>query len=459
MLGLSEKTKIHFIGIGGIGMSGIAEVLLDLGHRVSGSDLHAGPITDHLASKGAEIHIGHAAGNLNGVTIVVYSTAIDNANPEIMRAKEEKIPIVRRAEMLAELMRLKKGVAIAGSHGKTTTTSMVATIFHEAGLDPTHIIGGIVSNLGGNARKGNGEFLIAEADESDGSFLLLSPVMAVVTNIDNDHLDFHKTEANIRLAFVEFINKLPFFGRVALNAQDPGIQMIMDQIKRPYVLFGMANKNSALLDYAVKDVAYAPGKTVFEVLHKGESLGMIETRVSGEHNVLNAAAAIAICHEAGIGFSQIASGIRQFVGVGRRLESLWKQGHFEVIDDYGHHPTEIRATLKTVKDVYRKPVCVVFEPHRYSRTQQLWDDFLTCFDLADEVFIAPIYAASEKPIDGITAKKLVEALQGRRQRISYISSLASMKEMIEKRRASDMVFLTLGAGSISKTIKSIVKAL
>lgn len=459
MLGLSEKTKIHFIGIGGIGMSGIAEVLLDLGHRVSGSDLHAGPITDHLASKGAEIHIGHAAGNLNGVTIVVYSTAIDNANPEIMRAKEEKIPIVRRAEMLAELMRLKKGVAIAGSHGKTTTTSMVATIFHEAGLDPTHIIGGIVSNLGGNARKGNGEFLIAEADESDGSFLLLSPVMAVVTNIDNDHLDFHKTEANIRLAFVEFINKLPFFGRVALNAQDPGIQMIMDQIKRPYVLFGMANKNSALLDYAVKDVAYAPGKTVFEVLHKGESLGMIETRVSGEHNVLNAAAAIAICHEAGIGFSQIASGIRQFVGVGRRLESLWKQGHFEVIDDYGHHPTEIRATLKTVKDVYRKPVCVVFEPHRYSRTQQLWDDFLTCFDLADEVFIAPIYAASEKPIDGITAKKLVEALQGRRQRISYISSLASMKEMIEERRASDMVFLTLGAGSISKTIKSIVKAL
>lgn len=461
MLGAPEKTKIHFIGIGGIGMSGIAEVLLDLGHRVSGSDMVASPITQRLASKGAEIYHGHAASNLNGVTLVVYSTAIDSGNPEIQRARAEKIPLVRRAEMLAELMRLKKGIAIAGSHGKTTTTSMVATIFHEAGLDPTHIIGGIVSNLGGNARKGSGEYLIAEADESDGSFLLLDPQLAVVTNIDNDHLDYHKTEENIRRSFIDFINRLPFYGRVALNAHDVGTRMILGEIKRPYVLFGIAKDRPDLqrLDYAASAISYLPGKTQFEVWSKGVLMGHITTRVSGAHNVLNALAAIAISHEAGLTLEQIAVGIERFVGVGRRLESLWKSGDFEIIDDYGHHPTEIKATLATIKEVFQKPVCVVFEPHRYSRTEQLWEDFLTCFEGADEVFVGPIYAASEIAIPGITGEVLARELAQRNGKTTYIDDLAKMKALIQERRAKKMIFLTLGAGSISKKAKGIVEQL
>lgn len=457
MLGQNGQTKIHFIGIGGIGMSAIAEVLLDLGHRVSGSDVASGPITERLASKGAEIYLGHREENLKDVTLVVYSTAIDPNNPEVQRARREKIPLVRRAEMLADLMKLKTGIAIAGSHGKTTTTSMVATIFHEAKLDPTHIIGGIVSNLGGNARTGKGEFLIAEADESDGSFLFLSPQWAVVTNIDNDHLDYHKTEENIRKAFIDFVNKLPFFGRAALNGQDPGTRMILSELKRPYVLFGVAKTSDERrqLDYVADNTDFGPGHTEFDFWHKGVKLGRLMTRVSGVHNVLNAMAAAAISLEAGLSFAQVAAGISKFEGVGRRLESLWKQGGFEVIDDYGHHPTEIRATLATIKDVYKKPVCVVFEPHRYTRTQQLWQDFTRCFEGADEVFIGPIYAASEAEIPGVSAQKLAQEIGGAK----YLPSLDAMGELMRERKNKDMVFLTLGAGSISKKAKTLVQNL
>lgn len=461
MLGLSKKIKIHFVGIGGIGMSGIAEVLLSLGYPVSGSDLSSSATTESLKLKGAEIHLGHKKENLVDVGLVVYSSAIDDSNPEIQRAKSERIPIIRRAEMLAELMRLKFGIAIAGSHGKTTTTSMVATIFHEAGKDPTHIIGGVVSNLGGHAKKGDGDILIAEADESDGSFLFLNPINAVITNIDNDHLDFHKSEENIRLAFVNFVNRLPFYGIVALNAHDPGTKKIIPSIKRPYVLFAIAKDldEKVVIDYSADKISYSPGRTEFDLWSKGSRIGRVVLNVSGEHNVLNALAAISISHQTGLGFQEIIAGLLKFYGVGRRLESLWKNGKFEIIDDYGHHPTEIKATIKTIKEVYKKELCVVFEPHRYSRTQQLWSEFLQCFEGADEVFVGPIYAASEPALPGITSDKLVADLQLKNPRTKLISNLDQMRDLISERKERDMIFLTLGAGSISKKAKGIVQSL
>lgn len=461
MLGLSKKIKIHFVGIGGIGMSGIAEVLLSLGYPVSGSDISTGPAIEHLRSAGAQIFIGHSEENVQDAGLVVYSSAIDATNPEIRKAKAERIPLVRRAEMLAELMRLKYGIAIAGSHGKTTTTSMVATIFHEAGKDPTHIIGGVVSNLGGHARKGNSEYLIAEADESDGSFLYLNPIMAVVTNVDNDHLDFHKTEENIRQAFVDFINRLPFYGRVALNAHDPGTKKILEFVKRPFVFFGIARNldEKVVLDYSADSIVYLPRKTTFDLWTKGSRVGTITIQTSGEHNVLNALAAISISRESGLEFEQIVSGLARFGGVGRRLESVWKKNEFEIIDDYGHHPTEIRATLKTLKSVYKKRICVVFEPHRYSRTQQHWKDFTNCFVDADEVYLGPIYAASEAAIPGITAQSLAAALVENGVKASFIPNYDVMMDLVKEKMSGDMVFLTLGAGSISKKIKEIVKKL
>lgn len=461
MLGLPKKLKIHFVGIGGIGMSGIADVLLSMGYLVSGSDINPSATTDELKSKGAEIYIGHNETNIQDVNLLVYSSAIDFNNPEIKKAKSDRIPFVRRAEMLAELMRLKYGIAIAGSHGKTTTTSMVATIFHDAGKDPTHIIGGIVNNLGSHAKMGASEYLIAEADESDGSFLHLNPIMAVVTNVDNDHLDFHKTEENIKQAFIDFVNKIPFYGKVAINAHDKGTNEILSRIKRPYVLFGIARnlEEKVSLDYVAWNVQYAIGETSFELWHQGSSKGKIKLSVSGEHNVLNALAAISISHETGLTFVSISQGISKFKGVGRRLESLYKSKDFEIIDDYGHHPTEIKATLKTLKEIYKKKICVVFEPHRYSRTKQLWNDFINSFEHADEVFVGPIYAASEAAIPGISSDSLVSAMVERHGEKFKAVSLDSMNTIIEDLKNKNVIFLTLGAGSISKKIKLLVSKL
>jgi UDP-N-acetylmuramate--alanine ligase len=461
MLGLPKKLKIHFVGIGGIGMSGIADVLLSMGYQVSGSDLNLSPVIENLRSKGAQIFIGHKEENIQDVNLLVYSSAIDFNNPEIKKAKADRIPFVRRAEMLAELMRLKYGIAIAGSHGKTTTTSMVATIFHDAGMDPTHIIGGIVNNLGTHAKMGGSEYLIAEADESDGSFLHLNPIMAVVTNVDNDHLDFHKTEENIKQAFIDFVNKIPFYGKAALNAHDKGTQDIIAKIKRPYVLFGIAKnlEEKVSLDYVAWNVSYARGETSFELWHLGSAKGKIQLAVSGEHNVLNALAAISISHETGLSFDAIRSGILKFKGVGRRLESLYRNGDFEIIDDYGHHPTEIKATLKTLKEIYKKRICVVFEPHRCSRTKQLWNDFINSFENADEVFVGPIYPASESAIPGISSDTLVSAMKERFGAKFKSISLDTMIELIQERKKENLIFLTLGAGSISKKVKVIVSQL
>jgi UDP-N-acetylmuramate--alanine ligase len=461
MLGLSKNLKIHFVGIGGIGMSGIAEVLLSLGYKVSGSDVNPSQTIENLKSNGATVYIGHKESNIEGVDLIVYSSAIDGSNPEIKKAKLDKIPFVKRAEMLAELMRLKYGIAIAGSHGKTTTTSMVATIFHSAGKDPTHIIGGIVNNLGSHAKKGDGEILIAEADESDGSFLFLNPIMSVITNIDNDHLDYHKTEENIKKAFVDFVNKLPFYGKVSLNAHDKGTQDILSQVKRPYVLFGIPKSldEKCSLDYSACNIQFNPGQTQFELWHQGSKVGIAKMGVAGTHNVLNSLAAISVSHQSGLGFDEILLGLSNYKGVGRRLEKLFEKDGFEIIDDYGHHPTEIKATLNTLKEVYKKRICVVFEPHRYSRTQQLWNDFLTCFDEADEVYIGPIYAASEAAISGINSEELVKAFKLKSSNVHLLDNLDMMSNLIAKNKNEKMVFLTMGAGSISKKIKAIVSSL
>jgi UDP-N-acetylmuramate--alanine ligase len=458
MLEWSKSTKLHFIGIGGIGMSGIAEVLLDLGCSVSGSDLSSSAVTENLKKKGACVFQGHSAENVEGSTLVIYSSAIDKKNPEVARALELKIPMIRRAEMLAELMRLKKGIAVAGSHGKTTTTSLIATIFHEAKLDATHIIGGIVHNLGGNAKKGDGEFLIAEADESDGSFLQLSPVMAAVTNIDNDHLDHYGTEEKIVEAFVEFLNKLPFYGKAILNRDDKNSYQIKEKIKRPTLWFSKSvPKDEA--DFVATDVKLSAAGAEFNLHCRGKLVQKFTTHMLGQHNISNALAAIATCFECGIDWTTIQSGLLKFQGVGRRLERLYSKDNFVIIDDYGHHPTEVRATISALKDVDKRPLCIVFEPHRYTRTQNFWEEFQTCFDGADELFITPIYAASENPIPGITTEKLIEEMKKKGKKVFLLQNLDSMKELINERKNKEMIFLTLGAGAISKKAQQLVKDL
>lgn len=452
MLGWLNTTRLHFIGIGGIGMSGIAEVLLDLGYKVSGSDLSTSSVTDNLQKKGAVIFKGHASSQVEGVDIVVYSSAIDPKNPECQRANELHIPMIRRAEMLAELMRLKFGIAVAGSHGKTTTTSLVATIFQEAKLDATHIIGGIVSNLGGNAHMGEGKYLIAEADESDGSFLQLSPIMAAVTNIDDDHLDHYGTKDRIVDAFVEFVNKLPFYGRAVMNANDPASRSILERVKRPLIWYGVNTE----ADYVATDVSYSAKGTAFTLTANGKIVGQIETHLIGAHNVSNTLAAIAISHEAGIEWNVIVSGLLKFKGVGRRLEKIFEKNDFLIIDDYGHHPTEVAATIKALKAVDHRKLTVVFEPHRFSRTQNFWKEFQECFAGADELFISPIYAASEKPIDGITSERLVEEMKAKGIRASFLPQLDGMKSLMIEGKG---IFLTLGAGAISKKARELVKEL
>ena len=455
MLGWLNTTRLHFIGIGGIGMSGIAEVLLDLGYKVSGSDLNTSSVTDNLEKKGALIYKGHAASHVEGVDIVVYSSAIDPKNPECQRASELHIPMIRRAEMLAELMRLKFGIAIAGSHGKTTTTSLVATIFQEAKLDATHIIGGIVNNLGGNARMGEGKYLIAEADESDGSFLQLSPIMAAVTNIDDDHLDYYGTKERIVEAFVEFVNKLPFYGRAVMNANDPVSKSILEKVKRPLIWYGMNTE----ANYVASDVTYSAKGTAFTLTCDGKNIGKVETHMIGAHNVSNTLAAVAISHEAGIDWPTIISGLLKFKGVGRRLEKIYEKNDFIVIDDYGHHPTEVAATINALKAVDQRTLTVVFEPHRFTRTQNFWNEFQECFTGVDELYISPIYAASEAPITGITSEKLVEEMKAKGIKASFLPKLDEMKQLLAERNSREGIFLTLGAGAISKKARELVKTL
>lgn len=459
MFGINKSYKLHFIGIGGIGMSGIAEVLLNLGYKVSGSDISESESVLRLKSLGAEIYLGHQETNIQDVQLIVYSSAINNKNPEYAYGQKHNIPLIKRAEMLAELMRLKFGIAVAGSHGKTTTTSFVATILSELNFDPTHIIGGVVSNLGGNARKGDGEYLVAEADESDGSFLYLNPIMSVVTNIDNDHLDYYQNEENLQKAFEEFVNKVPFYGVVCLNGHDEKIASLINNIKRPYVTFGIKGEEikTNSLDYIASNIEQTDLGTKFSVEYDNQ-IESFEISLFGKHNVLNALGAISMCHKLGIELKEIASVISNFKGVARRLELVYNTKELLVIDDYAHHPTELVATVNTIKDRYKdRKLVVIFEPHRYSRTKNFWKEFVSSFDNADQVFVLPIYPAGEEPIDYIDSEILVKHLNERKIDAGYLDSFTKISEVINQNLDDKAVVLSLGAGPISRNVKSIIK--
>lgn len=458
MFTFKKDVKIHFIGIGGIGMSGIAEVLISLGYHVSGSDVTRSANTEKLQSLGAQVYVGHRAENITDATVVVYSSAVTDHNPEMQEAKKRNIPIMRRAEMLAELMRLKQGLAIAGTHGKTTTTSMLATILDGAGLDPAYIIGGIVRNLGGHAKVGKGEYLVVESDESDGSFLLLNPVMACITNIDDDHMNFYHSEAELYEAFKTFANRVPFYGYCALNAHDKKLMQIKKEMNKPSLTFGVEDEEIKDADFMARHIRYTLEGTFYELLYKGEKVADIRIASPGRHNVLNSLAAISIAASMGIPYDKIARSIQNFEGVGRRFQVLWDKNNLEVIDDYAHHPTAVGVTLKTLREL--KPnhrIIAVFEPHRYTRTKDCWNSFFHCFNHADEVYLSPIYPASETPIEGISSDRLAADINRLHPKlIQTLGDISDLKNILNKKYDQKTVIITLGAGSIGKKIREYV---
>jgi len=447
---MNRKTKhIHFVGIGGIGMSGIAELLLNLGYKVSGSDLHSSIITENLSRLGGFIYKGHKSEWMTGADVVVTSSAISSNNPEVVAAKESNVPVIMRAEMLAELMRLKKnGIAIAGSHGKTSTTSMVSWMLASAGLDPTIVIGGKVDALGGNAKLGKGEYLVAEADESDGSFLKLSPVIEVVTNIDLEHLDYYRDLDHIKATFLEFIDKIPFYGAAIICLDDENIADILPFIKKRTITYGLTLQSDIYAD----DIAWEDDRIFFTVNDAAGKLGRIGITPPGIHNVYNALAAVCVGLELDLSFEKIQAGLQGYAGVQRRMQKKGEVGGISIVDDYGHHPTEIRATLEAIKQAWpQKRLVVLFQPHRYSRTKALFKEFQTCFHKADYLVMSDIYPASEEPIPGVTGESLLEAtkLHGQRHTL-YIGELDKMaEELLPILQEGDLV-LTLGAGNIVK---------
>lgn len=442
---LRKIRHIHFVGIGGSGMSGIAELLLNQGYKVSGSDLKLSPVTDRLRERGAHVFEGHRAEHVAGADVVVVSTAVRADNPEVEYARRHQIPVIPRAEMLAELMRLKYSIAVAGAHGKTTTTSMIGTMLACAGLDPTIIVGGRLHALGSGARLGSGEYLVAEADESDKSFLKLTPTFAVVTNIDREHLDFYRDLDEIRECFIQFVNKVPFYGSVVLCLDDPNVQAIIPRIERRIITYGLSSQ----ADVEAAEVELSPQlSSQFVVKHRGQVLGPIHLRVPGGHNIYNALATVAVGLDLEIAFPDIAAGLAQFGGVARRFEFKGRIGGVEVYDDYGHHPTEIKATLSAAKSAGRRLV-VLFQPHRYTRTKYLMDEFAVAFNDADVLLVTDIYPASEDPIEGVTARALVARIKqfGHKQ-AEYGGELEHAGELLASIvRPGDMV-LTLGAGNV-----------
>ncbi|MFV0435938.1 MAG: UDP-N-acetylmuramate--L-alanine ligase [Desulfopila sp.] len=442
-----SKQHIHFVGIGGIGMSGIAELLLNLGYTVSGSDLNGSAITDRLATMGGAISRGHRGENIGAADVVVTSSAIPATNPEVVEARRLHVPVIQRAEMLAELMRLKKyGIAIAGSHGKTSTTSMVSWMMAHAELDPTIVVGGKVDSLGGNAKLGQGEFLVAEADESDGSFLKLSPVLEVVTNIDLEHLDYYRDLDHIKETFLAFIDKIPFYGAVILCLDDPHIAEILPRISKRKVTYGLTPQ----ADLYAENIQFRQGRIFFTVHRRDACLGDIDLAPPGMHNVYNALAVIGVGLELEIPFAVIASGLRSYAGVQRRMQKKGEVKGITVVDDYGHHPTEIRATLGAIKAAWPdKRLLVIFQPHRYSRTRALFKEFLTAFHQADYLVMTDVYAASEEPIEGVSGRALLEEIERHGQRYTrYIGSVDGMAEEILAMVEENDLVLTLGAGNV-----------
>ncbi len=457
---LGSDVRVHFIGIGGIGMSGIAEVLLSLGFAVQGSDVAESGNTKKLESLGASIFIGHRAENIGDADVIVYSSAITNENPEMMKAREQGVPQMRRAEMLAELMRLKHGVAIAGTHGKTTTTSLLATILEESRFEPTYIIGGIVENLRGHAKVGSGQLLVAEADESDGSFLLLNSIVSLITNIDNDHLNHYGSEKNLLDAFATFANNIPFYGRCFLNAHDERVAALVEVMRKPYSFFGIKGKSSPIPEEAWDYKADIIAPCEFKVYEGNSELGVVKLPLIGEHNILNCLGAIGIALHLNVPFEKIAGAIGKFAGVGRRFQMLHSKNEFMVVDDYGHHPTEVEVTIKAAREHFPdKKLVVVFEPHRYSRTRDCWGQFIHCFNLADELHLMPIYPASEKEIPGISSQILAADINRAHPKFAFELAREKLSTLIKNHANENAIVLCCGAGSIGRLAREAVSEL
>ncbi len=451
-----KKRRIHFIGIGGIGMSGIAEILLNLGYRISGSDLRRSPITERLSTIGATCFEGHAAEHIRGADVVVYSSAIAAENPEFAAAKRTGVPLIMRGELLAELMRLKYGIAIAGSHGKTTTTSITAAVLAAAGKDPTVVVGGRVGSMGSNARLGKSDVLLVEADESDGSFLKLAPILSVITNVDREHLDHYGSIEAVEEAFVTFANKTPFYGATILCADDPTLARLRSRIRGRVRTYG----TSPTADLMVGDIDCGRMSCRFRLALDGRDLGLFEVRSVGRHNVLNAAAAALVGFELEASEETVRRGLGEFIGVDRRFQPRGDRGGVAVFDDYGHHPTEIAATLAAARTCGFAKVHVIFQPHRYSRTQMMAEEFARCFGDADTLQVVDIYAAGEQPIAGITAVNLVAEIRagGDGEAVYAESTEAAVERAVDRAQPGDMI-LTLGAGNIWRACEAILEAL
>ncbi len=454
-----EKTKhIHLVGVGGIGMSGIAELLLNLGYKVSGSDIRDSAASARVKRLGGRVFLGHDVKNIEGADVVVYSSAVSPDNPEIVAATLGFIPVIQRAEMLAELMRLKYGVSIAGAHGKTTTTSMVASILTAAGLDPTVLIGGRLDIWGGsNAKLGQGDILVAESDESDGSFMILSPTIAVVTNIDREHMDHYGDMETIRNTFVSFINKIPFYGTAILCLDNEEIQNIIPRLKKRYITYGLTSQ----ADLRAKDIIKKTFSSDFEVFNRGESLGRISVGMPGTHSVLNALAAVGVGLELNIGLEEIKRGLSDLGGLARRFQKKGEVNGIMVIDDYGHHPTEIMATLDAARGAWpEKRLIVVFQPHRYTRTKELYDRFVISFNHSDVLIIEPLYPAGEKPIEGVDSEWLYKGIKEHGHKEVYLAeghdhALSLLKNII---KPGDRI-ITLGAGDVFRVGDSLLETL
>ncbi len=447
---------IHFVGIGGSGMSGIAEVLLTLGYRVTGSDLSESETVRRIRSLGGTVFIGHAASNIGDAQVVVTSSAVSLSNPEVAAAHAKVIPVIPRAEMLAELMRLKYGVAIAGAHGKTTTTSLVANVLAEGGLDPTIVIGGKVNALGSHARLGRGDLLVAEADESDGSFMKLSPTVVVVTNVDREHLDHYGSMERLCDAFLEFINKVPFYGLAVLCADDPHLSALLPRVTKRHQTYGL----SAGADFVGTDVALRAGVTEFSAKRRGEDLGRFSVAMPGIHNVRNALAAIAAGLALGVPLPHIRQALAGFKGVERRFQVLGEKNGIMIVDDYGHHPTEIKATLAAAKDGWQRRLVVLFQPHRFSRTRDLLGEFPAAFRQADQLFLTDIYPAGEAPIPGVTGERLAEAIRAAgTPPLTYVPRKDQLVEAVLPKLKPGDVVVALGAGDIGQIGRTLFERL
>jgi UDP-N-acetylmuramate--alanine ligase len=448
--------RIHFIGIGGIGMSGIAEILLTMGYTVSGSDLRRSPATARLESLGATIFEGHRAENASNADVLVTSSAVAKDNPEVLQAHARKVPVIQRAEMLAELMRLKYGIAVAGMHGKTTTTSMVAAVLAGGDLDPTVVVGGRVDALGSNARLGSSQYLVAEADESDRSFLKLFPILAIVTNLDREHMDCYRDMADVESAFVEFMDKVPFYGAITACVDNAMLRAILPRVRHRVHTYGLSSDADFQASMLPRSES---AHSTFHVNYHGLLMGPFNLHVPGRHNVLNATAAIAIGIQLGLSPEKIAKGLASFRGVDRRFQTKGTANGVTVVDDYGHHPTEVLATLSAAKDCGYSAIHVLFQPHRYTRTRDLWTEFLTAFENADTVEMVDIYSAGEAPIAGVTAAALAAEMSRRKDSVEYAPTMDGAVKRLALRAQPNSLIITLGAGTVSQAGPLLLAAL